>query len=73
MNITSKLVLAAVLFSAFASPSFAGDQDSAALRVSDGRVLGTHIMGPYASAKAPVHATWWGQMAINDRLAQGHN
>ena len=75
MNTKSKLVLAAVLFSAFASPSFAGDQDSAALRVSDGRVLGTHVTvpaGAYASA-ASVHATWWTQMAINDRLAQGHN
>jgi hypothetical protein len=76
MNLKSKLALAAVLFSATASPSFAGDQDSAALRVSDGRVLGTHVTmpaGAYASAKAPVHATWWAQMAINDRLAQGHN
>ena len=73
MNIKSKIALAAVLFSAIASPSFAGDQDSAALRVSDGRLLGTHFNGAYASAKAPVHATWWGEMAINDRLSQGHN
>ena len=73
MNTKSKLVLAAVLVSAFASQSFAGDQDSAALRVSDGRVFGTHVTGAFASAQAPVHPTAWGQMAINDRLAQGHN
>jgi hypothetical protein len=74
MNTKTKLALMAVLFSAFASPSFAGDQDSAALRVSDGRALGTtHVMGAYASAKAPVHATRWAEMSINDRLSQGHN
>ena len=73
MTITSKLALTAVLVSAIASPSFAGDQDSAALRVSDGRVLGTHVHGAYASARTPVHATWWAEMSINDRLSQGHN
>jgi hypothetical protein len=73
MTIKPKIAFAAVLFSAIASPSFAGDQDSAALRVSDGRVLGTHFTGAYASAKAPTHATWWAEMSINDRLSQGHN
>ena len=76
MNTTSKIALVAVLFSAIASPVFAGDQDSAALRVSDGRTLATHFTvpaGAYASATAPAHAMWWNQMAINDRLSVGHN
>jgi hypothetical protein len=77
MNTKTKLALAAVLFSAIASPSFAGDQDLASLEVSSGRPLGTAIAmpaGAYAAAGAHRgHAAWTSQMAINDRLAQGHN
>ena len=53
MNTTSKIALAAVLFTAIASPSFAGDQDLASLEISSGRVLGTQYKvpaGAYASA-----------------------
>ena len=75
MNTKTKLALAAVLFSAIASPSFAGDQDLASLEVSSGRILGMTVpTGAYASADAhrwQAHST--GAMAINDRLAQGHN
>lgn len=77
MNSTTKLALAAVLFSAVASPSFAGDQDTASLQVSSGRILGMSVRvpaGAYASADAHRwHARWSSQMAIDDRLAQGHN
>jgi len=77
MNTKTKLVLAAVLFSAIASPSFAGDQDLASLDVSGGRILGTTVVmptGAYAAAGAHRwHAAWTSQMAINDRLALGHN
>jgi hypothetical protein len=77
MNTKTKLALAVVLFSAIASPSFAGDQDLASLEVGSGRILGTAVTvpaGAYASASAQRwHAQWTSQMAINDRLAQGHN
>ncbi len=77
MNTKIKLALAAVLFSAIASPSFAGDQDLAALQVSSGRILGTQFVAPagaYASAAMPTPHHWTArsnEMAINDRLAQG--
>ncbi|HUI97653.1 MAG TPA: hypothetical protein VLX44_17995 [Xanthobacteraceae bacterium] len=77
MNTKTKLALAAVLFSAIASPSFAGDQDLASLEVSSGRILGTTVVvspGAYAAAGAHRwHPQWTSQMALDDRLAQGHN
>lgn len=77
MNTKTRLALAAVLFSAMASPSFAGDQDTASLEVSSGRTLATSVAvraGAYASAGAHRwHARWSSQMAINDRLTEGHN
>jgi hypothetical protein len=84
MNAKSKIVLASILFSAIASPSFAGDQDLAALQVSSGRILGQQFSmptGAYASAvRSPVahrgfveSQRWTGEMSANDRLAQGHN
>jgi hypothetical protein len=75
MNIKSKLALAAVLVAAVASPSFAGDQNSAAQDVSSGRVFGLQGAAPaaYASARTYAHANWSTDMAINDRLALGHN
>jgi len=77
MNTKTKLAFAALLFSAIASPSFAGDQDLASLQIGSGRILGTSVTAPanvYASADAHRwHAHWTSQMAIDDRLAQGHN
>jgi hypothetical protein len=78
MNTKSKLALAAVLFSAIASPSFAGDQDLAALQATSGRVIGQTTMpaGAYASAthrRFVATQNWSTEMQINDRLAQGHN
>ncbi len=76
MIIKTKLALAAILVAAFASPSFAGDQDSATLLATSGRIVGTSVgvpAGAYASARHAVHAGWSAEMAINDRLAQGHN
>ena len=68
MNTKSKLALAAVLFSAIASPAFAGDQGS--------EQAVTVPANAYASA-APMHhravwtANWSATMASIDRLAQG--
>jgi hypothetical protein len=83
MNVTSKIAIAAALFSAIASSCFAGDQDSAALQAGSGRLYGAQLMMPsdaYASATwvSPRHRvmavrTWSTTMALNDRLAQGHN
>jgi hypothetical protein len=80
MNTKSKIALAAVLFSAIASPSFAGDQDLASLQATSGRIYGVQTMAPagvYASGSAHsrfvASHNWSTEMAINDRLAQGHN
>ncbi len=78
MNTKSKIALAAVLFSAIASPSFAGDQDLAALQATSGRILGQATMpaGAYAAATHRgfvATQSWSTGMQINDRLAQGHN
>jgi hypothetical protein len=79
MNTKTKLAVAGVLFSAIASPAFAGDQDSATLLATSGRIIepATWVApSAYASA-APMHhrATWqshWSaDMAAIDRLAQG--
>jgi len=78
MNTKSKLALAAVLFSAVASPAFAGDQDLAALQATSGRIVGQQVVSPvgaYASGARRFVAVqnWSTEMQINDRQAQGHN
>jgi hypothetical protein len=80
MTSKSKLAIAALLFSAIASPSFAFTQlGVGADPVSDGRyapVVMHSQTGAYASAIAPRRAaqtTWTTEMQINDRLSQGHN
>ena len=54
MTIKTKLALAAVLFSAVASPSFAASQDVASVTENSGRILPTqtqiHVPNAYASA-----------------------
>jgi len=79
MNTKTKLAVAAVLFSAIASSAFAGDQDTATLLATSGRIIEPATWVPangYASA-APMHhratwrATWSANMASIDRLAQG--
>jgi len=52
MNTKSKIALAAVLFAAIASPSFAGDQDLATLEATSGRIAAQVVVpaGTYASA-----------------------
>ena len=55
MSIRSKLAIAALL-TVISAPAFAGDQDSAALAVSDGRYAATSFDGVYASAIGDVHA-----------------
>jgi hypothetical protein len=79
MNTKSKLAIAAVLFSAIASPSFAGDQDLATLQATSGRILGQPTAMPAGAYAAATHRrfvatqNWSTEMQINDRLAQGHN
>lgn len=76
MNTKTKFALAAVLFSAIASPAFAGDQDSATLLATSGRIIEQPAAMPanaYASAtwsmhrRAPSH---W-SMSSTDFQAQG--
>ena len=52
MSTKSKLAIAVVL-TFIAAPAFAGDQDSAALAVSSGRVTATDFGGAYASTVVP--------------------
>jgi hypothetical protein len=52
MNTKSKIALAAVLFSAIASPSFASSQDVASVQENSGRIFGTQIAMPHAYASA---------------------
>jgi hypothetical protein len=81
MNTKSKIAIAAVLFSAIASPSFAAftQLGVGADPVTDGRFAPPTIhsqMAVYASAVAPKRSAWRTSvtdMRINDRLSQGHN
>jgi hypothetical protein len=78
MNTKSKLALAAVLFSAIASPAFAGDQDLAALQATSGRIVGQQAVMPAGAYASGTHRfiavqNWSTEMQINDRQAQGHN
>jgi hypothetical protein len=79
MNTKQKFVLAAVLFSAIASPALAGDQDLAALQATSGRILGQQAVLPAAAYASSAHRrvaavqNWSTEMQINDRQAQGHN
>jgi len=54
MTATTKIALAAVLFSAFASTSFAASQDVASVTENSGRILATHtqVYVPHAYASA---------------------
>ena len=51
MTTTMKLALAAVLFSAIASPSFAASQDVASVTENSGRIT-AHMTVPHAYASA---------------------
>jgi hypothetical protein len=54
MTTTTKIALAAVLFSAFASTSFAASQDEASVTENSGRIVATQtqINVPHAYASA---------------------
>ncbi len=52
MTTKTKLALAAVLFSAIASPAFANSQDAASVQENSGRITATQISMPYAYASA---------------------
>jgi hypothetical protein len=57
----TKIALAAVLFSAIASPVFAYSQDESSVGVSSGRIVASTINVPHAYASA-AH-TWTRKMA----------
>ena len=75
MNTKTKLALAAVLFSAIALPAFAGDQDSATLLATSGRIIepasvtATAYASAMWSARRHVPAHW--SMSTIDFQAQG--
>jgi len=80
MNTKTKLALAAVLFSAVASPAFASDQDLASVTENSGRIIVQPIAVPanaYASAKWTHHrapARWSVGMSMTDfQAVGGHN
>jgi hypothetical protein len=68
MTTTTKIALAAVLFSAFASTSFAASQDVASVTENSGRILAPHtqiyvpLYVPRAYASA-AHVGWRRVMA----------
>ena len=71
MTIKTKLALAAVLFTAFASPSFAASQDVASVEGNSGRIAAAHNTMPYAYASA-AHLGWTHVMAgTSDFQLQG--
>ena len=52
MTKSTKIILAAVLFSAIASPSFAASQDEASVTENSGRIVAPQINVPHAYASA---------------------
>jgi len=62
MNSLTKIALAAALFSAIASPSFARSQDEASVNENSGRIVATQIQVPHAYASA-AHRGWTRVMA----------
>ncbi len=75
MNTKTKLAIAAILFSAVASPAFADDHDQATLLAGSGRIIApsTVSANAYAAAwsvhhRAPAHA-----MAMTDFQSRGTN
>ena len=74
MSTKMKLAVAAVLFSAIASPAFAGDQDSATLLATSGRIIEQPASVPastYASAMWSAHRPAHWSMSAIDFQAQG--
>jgi hypothetical protein len=70
MTTKTKLALAAVLFSAIASPAFALSQDEASVAGNSGRIVATQqISVPHAYASAA--RGWTRVMATQDVQLQG--
>jgi hypothetical protein len=69
MTTTTKIALAAVLFSAFASTSFAASQDVASVTENSGRIVAPQTNVPHAYASAA--RTWTRVMATQDVQLQG--
>jgi hypothetical protein len=69
MTSKTKIALAAVLFSAIASPVFAYSQDEASVGVNSGRIVASQISMPHAYASAA--RNWTHVMATQDFQLQG--
>ncbi len=69
MTTTTKIALAAALFSAIASPSFASSQDVASVTENSGRIGATQISMPHAYASAAHN--WTHAMTAQDFQLQG--
>jgi hypothetical protein len=70
MTNTTKIALAAALFTVIASPSFASSQDVASVTENSGRISATQISMPHAYASAAAH-TWTHVMATQDFQLRG--
>jgi len=71
MTTTTKIALAAVLFSAFASTAFAASQDEASVNENSGRILATQTLINVPHAYASAHGGWTRAMATQDFQLQG--
>lgn len=69
MTNLTKIALAAALFSAIASPSFASNQDLASVTENSGRIVAPQTNVPHAYASAA--RTWTRVMATQDVQLQG--
>ena len=70
MTTLTKIALAAALFSAIASPSFASNQDVASVTENSGRILATHMTVPHAYASA-ARGGWMHVTGTQDFQLQG--
>jgi len=68
MTTKTKIALAAVLFTAIASPVFASSQDESSVRENSGRLVAAQISVPHAYASA---RNWTHVMATPDFQLQG--
>ena len=71
MTTKTKIALAAVLFSAIASPVFAYSQDEASVGVNSGRIVAPQISVPHAYASAA--RTWTHMAGTRDFQLEGRS
>ncbi len=71
MTLKSRIALAAVLFSAIASPALASSQDEASVRENSGRIVATQTQMIVPHAYASAARNWTHVMATQDFQLQG--